>query len=92
MSVLIEELKKEHSEIVATLNEVTELGISSTDGQANLMFAKVRLACPSFELIPSSLTSLSVAMISACSLLNSSISIDIFSFSSYWYLVISPDL
>ncbi len=43
MSVLIEELKKEHSEIVATLNEVKELGISSKEGQAKLMFAKVSL-------------------------------------------------
>ena len=43
MSVLIEELKKEHSEIVATLNEVKELGISSKEGQAKLMSAKVSL-------------------------------------------------
>ncbi len=43
MSVLIEALKKEHSEIVATLNEVKELGISSKEGQAKLMFAKVSL-------------------------------------------------
>jgi iron-sulfur cluster repair protein YtfE (RIC family) len=43
MSVLIEELKKEHSGIVATLNEVTELGIRSKEGQAKLMSAKVSL-------------------------------------------------
>ncbi len=43
MSVLIEELEKEHSEIVATLNDVKELGISSIEGQAKLMFAKVSL-------------------------------------------------
>ncbi len=43
MSVLIEELKKEHSEIVATLNEVKELGIRSKEGQAKLMSAKVSL-------------------------------------------------
>jgi DUF438 domain-containing protein len=43
MSVLIEELRKEHSGIVATLNEVKELGISSKEGQAKLMFAKVSL-------------------------------------------------
>ncbi len=43
MSVLIEELEKEHSEIIATLNEVKELGISSKEGQAKLMFAKVSL-------------------------------------------------
>ncbi len=40
MSVLIEELKKEHSEIVAMLNEVKELGIPSKEGQAKLMSAK----------------------------------------------------
>ncbi len=43
MSVLIEELKKEHSEIAATLNEVKELGINSKEGQAKLMSAKVSL-------------------------------------------------
>ncbi len=43
MSVLIEELKKEHSEIVATLNEVKELGILSKQGQARLMSAKAHL-------------------------------------------------
>ncbi len=43
MSVLIEELKKEHSEIVATLKEVKELGISSKEGQDKLMSAKVSL-------------------------------------------------
>ncbi len=43
MSVLIEELKKEHSEIVATLNEVKELGIRSKEGQAKLMSAKAHL-------------------------------------------------
>ncbi len=43
MSVLIEELKEEHSEIVATLNEVKELGIRSKEGQAKLMSAKVSL-------------------------------------------------
>ena len=43
MSVLIEELKKEHSEIVVTLNEIKELGISSKEGQAKLMSAKVSL-------------------------------------------------
>ena len=37
MSILIEELKKEHSEIVATLNEVKELGILSEEGQDKLM-------------------------------------------------------
>ncbi len=43
MLVLIEELKKEHSEIVATLSEVKELGIRSKEGQAKLMSAKVSL-------------------------------------------------
>ncbi len=43
MSALIDELKKEHSEIVATLNEVKELGISSKEGLARLMTAKERL-------------------------------------------------
>ena len=40
MSALIEELKKEHSEIIATLNEVRELGILSEEGQAKLRSAK----------------------------------------------------
>ena len=40
MSVLIDELKKDHSEIVATLSEVKELGILSKEGQAKLMAAK----------------------------------------------------
>ena len=43
MSALIEELKREHSEIVVTLNEVKELGILSKEGQAKLMSAKVSL-------------------------------------------------
>ena len=33
MTILIEELKKEHSEIVAALNEVKKLGILSKEGQ-----------------------------------------------------------
>ena len=33
MSILIEELKKEHSEILAALNEVKVLGILSKEGQ-----------------------------------------------------------
>jgi Zn-finger protein len=40
MSVLIEELKKDHSEILDTLNEVKELGILSKEGQSKLMSAK----------------------------------------------------
>ncbi len=43
MSVLIEELKKDHSEIVAMLNEVKELGILSKEGQAKLLSVKEHL-------------------------------------------------
>ncbi len=40
MSVLIEELKREHSEILASLNEANEIGILSREGQAKLMSVK----------------------------------------------------
>ncbi len=43
MSVLIEELKKDHSEIVATLNEVKKLGILSKEGQTKLLSVKENL-------------------------------------------------
>ena len=43
MSILIKELKKDHSEIVATLNEIKELGILSKEGQAKLLSAKEHL-------------------------------------------------
>jgi hypothetical protein len=43
MSILIEELKMEHSEILATLNEVKELGILSKEGQDKLMSLEVSL-------------------------------------------------
>jgi len=43
MSILIEELKKEHSEILATLNEVKQLGILSEEGQDELMSLEVSL-------------------------------------------------
>ena len=43
MSILIEELKKEHSEILATLNEVKQFGILSEDGQDKLMSLEVSL-------------------------------------------------
>ncbi len=43
MSILIEEFKREHAEIIATLNEVKELGILSKEGQAKLMSAKAHL-------------------------------------------------
>jgi hypothetical protein len=42
MSVLTEELKREHSEIVAILNEVEGLDILSIEGQAKLLSAKER--------------------------------------------------
>ncbi len=43
MSALIEEFKREHSEIVTILNEVKELGILSKEGQAKLMSIKASL-------------------------------------------------
>ncbi len=43
MSVLIEEFKREHAEIIAMLNEVKELGIRSKEAQAKLMSAKTHL-------------------------------------------------
>ncbi len=43
MSILIEELKKEHAEIVATLNEVKKLGILSKEGQDKLMSVEASL-------------------------------------------------
>jgi hypothetical protein len=42
MSALIEELKREHSEIVAMLNEIERLEILSKEGQSKLMPAKER--------------------------------------------------
>ena len=43
MTILIEELKKEHSEIIATLNEVKKLGILSKEGQDKLMAVQTSL-------------------------------------------------
>ena len=43
MSILIEELKKEHSGIIATLNEVRKLGILSKEGQDKLTFVQTSL-------------------------------------------------
>ncbi|MDR4503647.1 MAG: hemerythrin domain-containing protein [Candidatus Scalindua sp.] len=43
MSILIEELKHEHSDILATLNEVKKLGILSKEGQTKLLAAKAVL-------------------------------------------------
>jgi hypothetical protein len=40
MSALIEEFKREHSEILAILNEAKELGILSKEGQSKLMSVK----------------------------------------------------
>jgi hypothetical protein len=40
MSALIEEFKKEHSEILAILKEVKKLGIHSEEGRSKLMSAK----------------------------------------------------
>ncbi len=40
MSNLVEELKKEHSVIVETLNKVKSLGITSEEGQNTLLAAK----------------------------------------------------
>ena len=42
MSALIEELKREHSEIVAMFNEIEGLEILSKEGQSKLMPAKER--------------------------------------------------
>jgi iron-sulfur cluster repair protein YtfE (RIC family) len=43
MTALIEEFKREHSEILAVLNEVKELGILSKEGQTKLMSIKACL-------------------------------------------------
>ncbi len=43
MSILIEELKKEHAEIVTTLDEVKKLGILSKEGQSKLMSVEASL-------------------------------------------------
>ena len=43
MSALIEEFKKEHSEIIAILNEAKELGILSKEGQVKLMSIRATL-------------------------------------------------
>ena len=43
MTALIEEFKREHSEIVAILNEVKALGILSKEDQAKLMSIKASL-------------------------------------------------
>ena len=40
MSALIEEFRKEHSEILAMLNEIKELGVLTHEGQAKLMSVK----------------------------------------------------
>ena len=43
MSALIEEFKKEHSEIIEAFNEVEELGILTKEGQAKLLSVKLSL-------------------------------------------------
>ncbi len=43
MSAMIEEYKKEHSEIIKALKEVDELGILTKEGHAKLMFLTVDL-------------------------------------------------
>ncbi len=43
MTALIEEFKREHSEILAILNEVKELGILSKEGQVKLVSIKASL-------------------------------------------------
>ncbi len=43
MSLLIEELKKEHIKILASLNEANEIGILSREVQAKLLSAKAGL-------------------------------------------------
>ncbi len=43
MSILIKELKKDHLEIAAALDEIKELGILSKEGQAKLLSAKEHL-------------------------------------------------
>jgi iron-sulfur cluster repair protein YtfE (RIC family) len=43
MSALIEEFKREHSEILAILNEIEGLDILSKEGQAKLMSIKAHL-------------------------------------------------
>tara|TARA_B100000315_G_C14166322_1_gene402446 strand:+ start:144 stop:548 length:405 start_codon:yes stop_codon:yes gene_type:complete len=44
MIALIEEFRKEHSEILAMLNEIKELGVLTHKGQAKLMSVKSRLS------------------------------------------------
>ncbi len=43
MSALIEEFKREHSEIIAILNEAKELGILSKEGRVKLMSVRASL-------------------------------------------------
>ncbi len=43
MSELIEEFRKEHSKIIATLKEAEEIGILTKEGHAKLMFLTVDL-------------------------------------------------
>ena len=43
MTVLIEELKRDHSEIIEALKKIEEFGIATREGQASLMSLKVAL-------------------------------------------------
>ncbi len=43
MSALIDEFKKDHSEIIDTLKEIKELGVLSEEGQAKLISVKESL-------------------------------------------------
>ncbi len=43
MSALIEEFKREHSEIIAILNKAKELGILSKEGQVTVMSVRASL-------------------------------------------------
>jgi hypothetical protein len=43
MSALIEEFKREHSEIIEALNEIEELGVLTKEGLAKLMSIKSAL-------------------------------------------------
>lgn len=43
MSLLIDELKKDHAVLLDTLNKIKSLGISSADGQAALVSVKTTL-------------------------------------------------
>ena len=43
MTILIEELRRDHTEIIEALKKAKELGVDTREGQANLMSLKVAL-------------------------------------------------